>query len=161
MHYDPVLTFNVQLHGEKVWRLAPNQHVENPVDASDNHDDHAPRFARGPFPTAMPADAITLRAKPGSVVFIPRGYWHETDTFGASLALTFSLRPPTWRDAILTELRRQLERDAAWREYPMGSAAGPARRDELIARLATLLPQLRAIAGSLQADAVLEVAREP
>lgn len=155
MHYDPVLTLNVQLRGEKVWRLAPNHHVEHPLVACDNHDDHAPRFATRPFPVAMPTDAITFRARPGNVVFIPRGYWHETDTFGESLALAFTVRPPTWRDAVLHELRERLERDAGWRAYAMGTA-GSAQREALMAQLGALLAQLREVAGSIDPASVLD-----
>jgi hypothetical protein len=128
MHYDSVLTLNLQLHGEKVWRLAPNRHVENPFASCDNKDEHAPRFAKLPFPRTMPVDAMTFRVKPGSVVFIPRGYWHETDTFGESLALTFMIDVPTWRGRILHELRRRLEPLAAWRGGAMATQGGGGAR---------------------------------
>jgi 50S ribosomal protein L16 3-hydroxylase len=155
MHYDSVLTLNVQLQGEKVWRLAPNHHVENPIASSDNKADHAPRFAKRPFPRRMPRGAMTFRARPGSVVFIPRGYWHETDTFGESLALTFVLGLPTWGGRLLHQLRRKLEIHAAWRGYPMASAGDPEDRAALAAQLDALLPQLREIVGALDTEAIL------
>jgi 50S ribosomal protein L16 3-hydroxylase len=156
MHYDTGLNFNVQLRGEKVWRLAPNRHVDHPLEPCDNQDDHAPRFARRPFPSAMPGDAMTFRVKPGSVVFVPRGYWHETDTFGESLALTMVLDPPTWRRRVLHELGRRLELLAQWRAYPMAMAGSPADREGLVQQLDALLPQLREAVGTLRSEEVLD-----
>jgi hypothetical protein len=94
--------------------------------------------------------------KPGSVVFIPRGYWHETDTFGESLALTFMIDVPTWRGRILHELRRRLEPLAAWRGGAMATQGGPAERAALVAQLGALLPQLQEIVGSLRAESVID-----
>jgi hypothetical protein len=156
MHYDTGMNFNVQLRGEKVWRLAPNHHVAHPIASCDNQDDHAPPFARRPFPSAMPGDAMTFRVKPGSVVFVPRGYWHETDTFGESLALTMVLDPPTWRGRVLHELGRRLELLADWRAYPMATEGSPGDRAALVRQLDALLPQLRDIVGSLSPESVLD-----
>jgi hypothetical protein len=158
MHYDTGLNFNVQLQGEKVWRLAPNRHVEHPTAPCDNKDEHAPRFTQRPFPAAMPDDALTFRVKPGSVVFVPRGYWHETDTFGASLALTLVLDPPTWHGRVLHAIGRRLELLAGWRAYPMAMAGTQADRDALVHQLDALLPQLREIVDSLRPEAVLDTA---
>jgi 50S ribosomal protein L16 3-hydroxylase len=155
MHYDASLTFNLQLKGEKVWRIAPNHHVENPLIASDTRDDHLPPFASGPFPRTMPADAMTFRVKPGSLVFVPRGYWHETDTFGESLAVTFSLVPPTWSHRVLHALERRLDPHTAWRGYPL-AAGGLAPRDALARELAGLLPQLREIIDELEPSSVVD-----
>lgn len=156
MHYDDVLTFNVQLRGEKVWRMAPNRHVENPLRAGSTRDDHAPRFARRPLPATMPSDATTFRVKPGSVVFIPRGYWHATEPEGESFAVYFSVRPPTWATRVLHELRRQLESQAAWRAYPTALERGRPRRLTLEEQIGALLPQLRSMVDALAPADVLD-----
>lgn len=156
MHYDSVLNFNLQLRGEKVWRLAPNRHVENPMHACYNKDAHAPRYARLPLPEAMPPDAMTFRAKPGTIVYIPRGYWHETEPDGDSLAITFDLNPPTWRGRVLHELARQLEGHAAWRAFPMALTGGREDRGALVRQLEPLLAQLCELVGALQPEALVD-----
>lgn len=156
MHYDDVLTFNVQLHGEKLWRMAPNHHVENPLRAGNTRDDQAPRFARRPLPATMPSEATAFRVKPGSVVFIPRGYWHETEPEGESFAVYFSVRPATWATRVLHELRRQLESQAAWRAYPTALERGRSRRPALEQQIRALLPQLRGVVDGLAPADVLD-----
>ena len=155
MHYEAALTFHIQLAGETVWRVAPNRHIENPLIAGDASGDRAPAFGVRPLPDAMPADAMTFRVKPGGVLFIPRGYWHESDRRGESLAVTFSCTPPTWSQRVLHALQRSLESDAAWRGYPV-AAGGPVGRDALVQALDALLPQLRNMVDSLQPAALLD-----
>ena len=51
MHYDLDLNFNVQLRGEKTWRVAQNDHVENPLHSYHvTQDRKPPKYARSPMP---------------------------------------------------------------------------------------------------------------
>jgi ribosomal protein L16 Arg81 hydroxylase len=59
------------------------------------------------------SQAIELR--PGSVLFLPRGYWHQTEVLEDSLALNLALLTPTWHSVFLGQLRNLLLNEAHWR----------------------------------------------
>jgi hypothetical protein len=53
------------------------------------------------FPLGMPSDYQTVELRPGSVMFMPRGTWHDTETVEEE-SLHFNVQSglPTWKDAI-------------------------------------------------------------
>ena len=126
MHFDQQENFFVQLRGAKRWRTARNRHVEFP---------HTFYFG-GPIskdlrllcdelPRTMPEDATTVTLRPGSVLFLPRGYWHESFTEEHSLALTLTFQVATWRESILKVLSRRLLVDQTWRRPVIDSRTTP------------------------------------
>jgi GR25 family glycosyltransferase involved in LPS biosynthesis len=149
MHYDFDVNFNVQLKGSKVWRVAQNRDVENPMQSL-----HIRRGAPNisPFdgrrlPSAMPAGSRTIDARPGSVVFLPRGTWHETETRAESFAIAFVIKPPAFFQLFVRELSNRLLLEPEWRAYPLG-----ADRRERFERALQTLPR---IAGEIGPDEVL------
>ncbi len=111
-HYDRNDNFVLQLRGTKRWRLAVNRHVENPtavyvVGQSKRaiHDIEAPRG----LPDAMPADHVTVELSPGSVMFVPRGTWHDCETTTEeSLHVNIQSGVATWKDLARYAVRRHL-----------------------------------------------------
>ena len=134
-HFDANANFVVQVRGTKRWHLAPNTHVPDPTDRWAMNEGPLPEELRGyaltPLPTALPADAEVIDLKPGSVLFVPRGYWHSTEADEDTLALNFTFGQPTWADVALGALRALLLKDRAWRRL----ATGPTPSAGLLARL--------------------------
>jgi len=160
-HFDANANFVVQIRGTKLWRIAPNRDVINPTDRWAMNQDELPEelegCVHGPLPTQMPADAETIALAPGSVLFVPRGYWHQTESNEDTLALNFTFGQPTWADVVLTALRARLLKDPQWRELANGlRAPQPVRAQACRARLVQMLGQLQQEAGKLEPDALVE-----
>jgi len=154
-HFDQNINFVLQLHGTKKWWIAPNQHVENPTQrhtAGLPLDPELLPYSRTPMPTKMPARSRQFVLKPGSMLFVPRGFWHSTEASGEALALNFTYSQPTWIDLFTAALRTRLSLSSEWRELADGvSSADPARRstaravfDALLLELTGDLPNWRA-----------------
>src|SRR5262249_52899652 len=111
------------------------------------------------LPTKMPKSAQTIELKPGSMLFVPRGYWHSTEAQGEALALNFTFTAPTWIDLFTMALRSRLALSPAWRETANG-ACDPNRRDEAEAYLETILEGLKEDLPHWEASDILN-ATEP
>lgn len=128
-HFDQNINFVLQLHGTKKWWLAPNQHVENPTQrftTGQEIDPELATYAAPDMPKKMPKDHQEIILKPGSMLFVPRGYWHSTEADGEALALNFTFSQPTWIDILTLALRSRLMLSPEWREL----ADGVTSRDE-------------------------------
>ena len=129
MHFDSDDGFNIQLRGRKRWRTAPNRWVVNPLvsygvgfaDIGRQLSAHA----SGPMPSRMPVHSRTHHVRPGSVIYLPRGTWHETQVVGSdeSLALVVNLRVPNWADRVLDALKRRLMARPVFRATAYGMTA--------------------------------------
>ena len=84
----------------------------------------------------MPDDAESFVLRRGSVLFVPRGYWHATQSDEDTLALNFTFGQPTWADVLLTALRTRVLKDASWRALARGPAG--AMRAKLMDEVAKL-----------------------
>ena len=149
-HFDANANFVVQLRGTKRWWLAPNQHVVNPTDRfamnQEKLSGELAGYVEEPFPDAMPDDAVQLDLAPGSVLFVPRGYWHATESNEDTLALNFTFGQPTWADVALDALRTRLLQHGEWRAL--------ARADR--PSLRTMLDRLAEEASTLDAAVAYE-----
>ena len=155
-HFDQNINFVLQLHGEKKWRLAPNVNVENPTErftVGQPIDPELASYLETEMPTSMPhEDCQEIILRPGSMLFVPRGYWHSTEASGQALALNFTFNQPTWVDLFTTALRSRLNLSPDWRELGDGvSSSDPARRilaeqkfEILLGELTEDLPNWRA-----------------
>ena len=104
-HWDAQELFIVQVRGRKLWHVAPNHVVEWPtVNGSPQQDP-----ARGELsfqvknpaaPIAAPERWTSIEMRPGSVMFLPRGYWHRAENIDESLHLVLQVRMPCWRDVL-------------------------------------------------------------
>ena len=130
-HFDQNINFVLQLQGTKRWSLAPNVSVENPTQRHTLHQPLDPELASyldAEMPTSAPAATGTeMILTPGSMLFVPRGYWHSTEAEGEALALNFTFSQPTWVDLLMLALRSRLTLSPAWREL----ADGVHSRDEI------------------------------
>jgi ribosomal protein L16 Arg81 hydroxylase len=51
----------------------------------------------------------------GSLLFVPRGYWHKTEASGISLSFSFTSQIPPKIDLIANALRNHLIKMVGWR----------------------------------------------
>lgn len=103
-HYDHNDNIVCQAAGTKRFRIAPNTHVRNPtLDYTIGNKPTLAHEAEAPdgFPTAFPEEHRVVEMTPGSVMFMPRGMWHCTETVAeASLHFNVSSGLPKWKDVI-------------------------------------------------------------
>lgn len=139
-HYDLHDVFAVQCAGEKIWHLYANRAV-NPVAPLATGGDAAQAqidAARGPL-------VATVRMRPGDVLYLPRGIYHDAlATDAASLHVTVSLAPHSG-EAVLHLLQAAALRDPAMRAWLPDGRGDPAA---LAAHLAGLAARLAAIVAS-------------
>ena len=122
MHFDSDVAINVQIFGTKDWTWEPNTNVEAPVHAVNTSVGPSPaavRHAIDPaYPKQMSASARTFTARPGTVIYLPRGVWHQTRVTGdeTSLAVVFSLEVRTVAAQLADRLETFLHDRPAWRQ---------------------------------------------
>lgn len=131
-HYDHDVNFQILLSGEKIWRLAPNNYIRNPLrpyHPRKSVDGFMSGFSEEayaldpsvPIPLEVPKEGLIEKVvKPGSVVFLPRGYWHEVEMLSASFAVNVVFQGLTWASAISAALGRRMVASELGREYLTG-----------------------------------------
>jgi 50S ribosomal protein L16 3-hydroxylase len=83
--------------------------------------------------------------EPGCVLFVPRGYWHETTTEEDSLSLNFTFSQPTWADVFTKSLQELLLRSPEWRELADGlEGTDEDRKEQAVVRFEFLVKNLAA-----------------
>lgn len=123
-HYDQNINFVCQITGEKTWDLAPNSHVVNPLTrhtAGTPPDRSTTSYAKQTLPEKMPTKGnISVVLKPGSVLFVPRGWWHQTSSKGESISLNFTYDQLSWAQVASEAICQRLLRDEKWRAVAYG-----------------------------------------
>ncbi|MNL22549.1 Cupin superfamily protein [compost metagenome] len=143
-HFDQNINFVLQVHGEKTWFMAPNKDLKNPLTRHTmglESDPEMQGYLRRPLPTEMPKDAQSIVLKPGSLLFVPRGYWHSTAAQEDALSLNFTFTAPTWIDLFQAALRSRLALSTEWRETANG-VSDKTRRAQAEKRFNSLLQDL-------------------
>lgn len=154
LHFDANANFVIQIKGAKTWRLAPNESVDFPTERFTTGSLEMPaaleKQCHAPLIEELPEDSMEVVMTPGCVLYVPRGYWHETTTEEESLSLNFTFSQPTWADVFTKSLQELLLRSPEWRELADGlEGADPERKaqaltrfDFLVKNLAEELPQI-------------------
>lgn len=144
-HFDQNVNFVLQLQGTKTWWLSPNTSVVNPTQRhtiGQECDPELGTYLDEQLPDRMP-EGEKFVLKPGSLLFVPRGYWHRTEATGDALALNFTFSQPTWVDLFTLALRSRLTLSPAWRELADGAGSlDPERRETARHKLDLLLMDL-------------------
>lgn len=115
-HFDDTESLVVQVRGRKVWRIARNDAVPYPPVNYLEGDPLPPElrpFARRPLRAPKTLKRVVL--EPGSVLFLPRGWWHTTQTLDDSLHLDLLLATPTWADVLRPLVESVFARGVHWR----------------------------------------------
>jgi Cupin-like domain len=148
MHSDFDVNFAFLLSGRKQWKLAENTSIVNQTSMCFAGDRVQPDpaqlvYADAPFPTGMPAGATEVTIEDGGFVFVPRGWWHETFSFGSCLQLNLVVKGPYWVSVLTSALKQRLLEDPGWRGYAYGIAGKGTQREQAIDTFAGLLTNLR------------------
>lgn len=128
-HFDTHDVWAFQISGEKTWYLYGQ--APNPVNHSLFNDlDKAHHMAHKGERSA------TLVTKPGDVLYIPRGLYHDACAKeGASLHVTFSVTRPTGLDVISALFDTLLHDERVRADIPMGVC----ERTDFMARLGEII----------------------
>jgi 50S ribosomal protein L16 3-hydroxylase len=149
-HFDDKDVFVVGVSGRKTFYVAPNRDVVHPLHNGGPmfRDQSAwlPYSRRRPS-DRMPRGTARYEVTPGSVLFIPRGYWHKTVSRGLSWSISIGFQRPTWLALVREEARRQLARRPEWaRPASGGWSPDPAVQRRALARFQSML---RGLDGAL------------
>lgn len=159
-HFDRNENFTVQIRGEKTWRIAPNEHVDGPIDnwvTTMPLDEDVRLATHRVMPTSLPEPSELVHLAPGSMFYLPRGYWHETASDTDSLSLNITCNPLMWGELLLPAIRAVLLGKPAWRAKADGATGSAAQREAAATHLAPLLAKLGTDLDALDARAVLDL----
>jgi 50S ribosomal protein L16 3-hydroxylase len=164
MHFDQNANFIIHLHGAKNWTVARNLHVANPTEQYVSGTAELPQelklYCTPDLLKALPSNRETVKLRRGSVMFLPRGYWHATEATEDSLQLNFTFSQPTWADALIPAIHRRLLRHSHWRALADGAGVGDPRRKQVAEKhLTNLLKQLIEDLGPLDAAEIISEIR--
>ncbi|HEX8436138.1 JmjC domain-containing protein [Archangium sp.] len=122
-HFDSVEVFTIQLYGSKKWWWAPATEIAFPGTSvmpgvKNNYRDGnmRPDYYPKDISKEMPKGAKSAVMKPGSAMFMPRGWWHQTYAETLSISLNVGIRMSTGVDALTGALQSELEKLDAWRK---------------------------------------------
>jgi 50S ribosomal protein L16 3-hydroxylase len=158
-HFDQNINLVIQLSGTKRWWMAANEQVIHPMTRFTMGQEVSPEmesYLQAPMPLEMPADAQSFELHAGSVLFVPRGYWHSTEASGDALSLNLTYTAPTWMDILVTALRGRLMQSPEWRETAEG-VSDPEKRLLAERKLDYLLSTLKEDLPYWTADDLLSV----
>jgi ribosomal protein L16 Arg81 hydroxylase len=149
-HCDPTEHIVIQLAGTKTFRLHENPLTRHPSmshSAEREPTRHALAQATHGFPDwpHLPDSAETVELKPGSVLFMPRGMYHETrgGKGGRSVTLVIQVAVPNYAQLLTRYLSDYLAQSPAWREPAVGGWSTDTSKCDLAAeRLAELIAEL-------------------
>lgn len=160
-HFDAYDAFIVQLQGCKTWQLGRTPAVESPIDMQ-----YVPGTPPSPRqaaifgsdlrePSADEVEAVTL--EPGSILFVPRGTWHQTAaSASSSISVSILLNAPSIGDVLLQQLRDVIAQDARLRAPARGFAGGTQQRARAADSFERGQAALRENVGQLTAQAAFE-----
>jgi ribosomal protein L16 Arg81 hydroxylase len=155
VHFDAQDLFSIQLRGTKRFHVATVEELPYPrgsqfCPGTAGFDDLYPQ-ARNGFPDPGRATFTSVEMKAGSVLFIPRGTWHHTESQGDSISVSIALDTPSAADCVLDQLRLLLLQYPQWRRPMYGAWGNDAAHDAATPRAAQLLAELPDIARQLSA----------
>ena len=159
-HFDAEEVISIQLIGRKRFYISHEKALEQPLGMQFNpgdttFDDMYPQSGGG-FPDPATASFKCVELKPGSVLFMPRGTWHRTETRETSLSISIILRPPSAMESVLDALRARMLQEPCWRR-PLHGAWGTATARQAAERqLDELLKSLPELTGDLNLDDMLQ-----
>jgi 50S ribosomal protein L16 3-hydroxylase len=162
MHSDYDINFAIQLRGTKTWSIGRNESLSDPLttlipDGRPQRDARQLRWLQAPLPTKMPPDADVVEVERGGLVFLPRGWWHQTAAEGTCLQLNFVVKGPHWLSVLANGLTELLAEQPQWRRFAFGIAGNADQKERAVKDLAGLLETL---SDQVRADGGQELARD-
>jgi hypothetical protein len=156
-HYDCTANMIIQLSGRKRVRVAPSG-VRNPTRqfaaGAPSSPDTALEFAAGVSPE-FPRETATHVLRPGSVIYLPPGWWHETHALGETFSISLINSSPTFVEVFVSALRSRLVQSERWRERAYGAWGDARIREHSQKAFKTLIDELPATLQKLTPDDLL------
>jgi ribosomal protein L16 Arg81 hydroxylase/predicted enzyme related to lactoylglutathione lyase len=152
-HFDAQVVTTLQIEGTKRWRVSRTPAVRFPLQNAFLDAGGEIRYiGRSPGslrpwerPPFDPDDLVEVVLRPGDVLCLPAGTWHEAKAVGgASLALNFSFAPVDVAGLLLSTIRPALQESESWRA---GVPAGADSLEVLAQRADELSTALRELAA--------------
>lgn len=144
-HWDGNDVIHIQISGRKTMRLAPNPFVDQPdiagIARAPFSEDLVAEFP-GELPRDAPTEWETVDLRPGTVLYFPRGYWHDTIASTDSFAVGIGLYWPTALDVVVPYLKTLLREKIEWRQPLFGALKDRQTRERSASRIAKLLGDL-------------------
>ncbi len=161
LHFDSNENFTLQLRGLKVWKLAPNTSVANPVDrftTSGIVPERLKQYHTGA--DLLNSDSYsTVELAPGSVLYVPRGYWHSVDSVEESVSINLCIIPETWVSFLLLVLPYLLLTSPELREVATGITGSAELRPKACSRLRKALEIASTLLSKVRVDDLIPDAR--
>ena len=155
-HLDNHSVVVVQALGQKTWLLLPNTHVRYPTRGYNTQVPPPPpelAYANLDEVTPEMPGADRVEMVPGSVLFVPSGYWHATESQQEhSLSLSIGFYMPFYYDLVIAKLKDELRKREEWRRPVVGVWGNKNQRSRAAKCVQGMLAPLRNIVASLDAD---------
>lgn len=118
-HFDPDDVISIQLQGKKYFYVSKEKALDYPIDrqyafGATPYDESYPQFSKG-FPNSDQVPFNKIKMKPGTILFMPRGYWHHTKANEDSFSINIAFSIKSAADVLVEELRNILVQDPEWR----------------------------------------------
>ena len=161
-HFDAYTNFIFQIKGNKTWKLAENHNVKNPVQHYDlveapYYPDELQSYWDGEPPAEDLPNANVEILSPGTMLYLPRGVWHSTQSDEETLALNITLGQPTWMDLILSTFREKLVSDNRFRTLAVNhNTLDSESKQDLRKDVQDLINEVQKIVGDITPEDVLK-----
>uniref|UniRef100_A0A0G4HJQ6 JmjC domain-containing protein n=1 Tax=Chromera velia CCMP2878 TaxID=1169474 RepID=A0A0G4HJQ6_9ALVE len=116
-HVDTNHNLTVQLYGEKQWRIMPgcpsivcNRSVKDEIQTRLDRETETPQNPSPPLSSSPPTPVCTYTLRPGSLIYVPPGFWHSVAPVSGASIVSIDFRfsePPACKsisEALFTEL---------------------------------------------------------
>jgi hypothetical protein len=148
-HFDTNDNFTIQLVGAKRWDYSDTQNIVAPLSNASDRPVGFPDRATLSRPKG-PRNPNSVLLQPGDMFYVPRGFWHRTETTRGSLSFDLNIAPGPWLDTFLRTIHSRLARSEHWR------ASAVLDRDAAQARLESM----RALLDEIQPEDIVTVPRK-
>ena len=158
-HFDHETNFMIQIRGDKTWSWRENEELPHPLypffPNNPNRFYQAGRhpYSGKPLAREMPADKQVRRIGPGTVTFMPRGFWHSTVAHHESFSIGFVVNPPTIADLAVGAILERLHALEELRAHPLSVGDG---RDRTVSMIEQALHHAADIATSTASATLLD-----
>jgi 50S ribosomal protein L16 3-hydroxylase len=120
-HFDAYYNFVFQMVGTKTWSLLDNKQATRPTVHYELHEyPHMPAQLKSYWQGIAPKNYLAISQNevlaPGSVLYLPRGVWHQTEAETPSVSLNITYSIPTVLDVALAHIKQDLVQYEIMRE---------------------------------------------
>jgi ribosomal protein L16 Arg81 hydroxylase len=151
MHCDYDYNISLLLSGSKEWTFAENTGILNqtsifmPANREQIEPSQLQYRTTEPQLESMPATSQKGPLRAGSLIFMPRGWWHTTRSIGDCLCINFVMKGPHYARLFASALEKELLPDSEWREYPYDIARTDGREEKSIQKLTKKIEEFKSV----------------